>query len=59
MKQAAILLAVGFNYIGAQGDLNLWHPTVGSSGDYTTAQISLKSAAAADDFESLESGWVV
>lgn len=58
MNQAAILITVGFNYIGAQGDLNVWHPSV-ESDDYTTAKILLKNGASYDDFETLESGWAV
>ena len=58
MNQGAILVTVGFNYIGAQGDINIWHPSVESADDYTTAQILLKNGAAYDDFETLESRWV-
>ncbi|KAF3447499.1 hypothetical protein FNV43_RR12685 [Rhamnella rubrinervis] len=58
-RSAAILITLGFNYIGAQGDLNIWHPSVESPDDYTTAQVLLKNGASYDDFETVETGWVV
>ncbi|GMN35948.1 hypothetical protein TIFTF001_005656 [Ficus carica] len=54
----ALLVTVGFNYIGAQGDINLWNPRVASPDKYTTAQIWLKSGIL-DSFESIEAGWMV
>ncbi|KAH9799844.1 AslB [Citrus sinensis] len=57
-RSAAVLVTVGFNYIGAQGDINVWNPRVESPDDYTTAQIWLKGGPG-DNFESVEGGWVV
>ncbi|KAK3213046.1 hypothetical protein Dsin_017752 [Dipteronia sinensis] len=57
-RSSAILITVGYNYFGAQGDINLWNPTVDLPDDYTTAQIWLK-AGPANNFESIEAGWVV
>ncbi|KAK0571332.1 hypothetical protein LWI29_014307 [Acer saccharum] len=57
-RSSAILVTVGYNYIGAQGDINVWNPTVDLPDDYTTGQIWLK-AGPGDNFESVEAGWVV
>lgn len=54
LVQGATLVTLGFNYIGASGALNIWHPSVGSQDDYTTAQIWLKHGP-----EYVESGWMV
>lgn len=56
--QAATLVTLGYNYIGAQGTINLWHPSVESNNEFTTAQIWLK-AGPGNKFESLESGYAV
>lgn len=58
LNQAALLVTVGYNYIGAQGDINVWNPKVDLPDDYTTAQIWLKGGPG-DNFESIEGGWVV
>ncbi|XP_022728857.1 uncharacterized protein LOC111284469 [Durio zibethinus] len=55
---SAFLLTLGYNYIGAKGEINVWNPNVASPDDYSTAQIWMKGGPG-DDFESLESGWVV
>ena len=52
-----MLVTVGFNYVGAQGDINLWNPYVAPD-DYSTAQIWLKNGPG-DAFESVEAGWAV
>ncbi|OMO86609.1 hypothetical protein COLO4_21020 [Corchorus olitorius] len=57
-RSAAILVTLGYNYIGAKGDINIWNPSVEKEGEFTTAQIWLKGGPG-DDFESMESGWVV
>ncbi|KAI5354263.1 hypothetical protein L3X38_007158 [Prunus dulcis] len=57
-RSAAILLTTGYNYIGAQGDINIWTPRVDSPDEFTTAQIWLKNGPG-EAFESVESGWVV
>ncbi|KAL5850536.1 hypothetical protein ACOSQ4_008549 [Xanthoceras sorbifolium] len=46
------------NYTGGQADINLWNPKVDLPDDYTTAQMWLKSSPG-DDFEIIESGWMV
>ncbi|XP_062098506.1 protein neprosin-like [Humulus lupulus] len=53
----ALLVTLGYNYIGAQGSINVWNPRV-LADEYSTGQIWLK-AGLADTFESIESGWVV
>ncbi|GMI83888.1 hypothetical protein like AT5G25950 [Hibiscus trionum] len=57
-RSGATLVTVGFNYIGAKGDINVWNPNVESADEFTTAQIWVKGGPG-DDFESLESGWTV
>nr|KJB27266.1 hypothetical protein B456_004G287900 [Gossypium raimondii] len=57
-RSAATLVTVGYNYIGAKADINVWTPNVESEDEFTTAQIWLK-AGPGDNFESLESGWMV
>ncbi|XP_044464847.1 uncharacterized protein LOC123195256 [Mangifera indica] len=54
----AVLLTVGYNYIGAQADINVWNPVVDLGDDYTTAQIWLNGGPG-DRVESVESGWMV
>jgi len=56
--QSAFLLTVGFNYIGAQADINLWTPRVAQTDEFTTAQIWLKNSNG-PYFASVESGWTV
>ncbi|KAK8698563.1 hypothetical protein V6N13_114675 [Hibiscus sabdariffa] len=55
-RSAAFLVTLGYNYIGAKGDINVWNPNVAADDEFTTAQIWLK-AGPADNFESLETGW--
>ncbi|KAL2346524.1 hypothetical protein Fmac_000524 [Flemingia macrophylla] len=55
-RSAAYLVTMGYNYIGAEGDINVWNPHVQLSDDFTTAQIWLKTGNGGD-FESVESGW--
>ncbi|KAH1105431.1 hypothetical protein J1N35_009199 [Gossypium stocksii] len=57
-RSAATLVTVGYNYIGAKADINVWNPNVESEDEFTTAQMWLK-AGPGDNFESLESGWMV
>ncbi|KAJ0031845.1 hypothetical protein Pint_13430 [Pistacia integerrima] len=57
-RSAAVLVTVGYNYLGAQGDINVWNPNVDLEDDYTTAQIWLKGGPG-DRLESVESGWMV
>ncbi|XP_039029550.1 uncharacterized protein LOC120163785 [Hibiscus syriacus] len=57
-KLAATLVALGSRYIGAKGDINVWNPSIGSDGVFTTGQIWVKGGPV-DDYESLESGWIV
>ncbi|OMO66913.1 hypothetical protein CCACVL1_20936 [Corchorus capsularis] len=56
-RSAAILVTLGYNYIGAKGDINIWNPNVEKEGEFSTAQIWLKGGPG-NDFESMESGWV-
>ncbi|XP_023635778.1 uncharacterized protein LOC17881299 [Capsella rubella] len=57
-RSEAILLAVGFNYIGAQSHINVWNPPVVEHSDYSAAQIWLI-AGQTDIYETIEAGWVV
>ncbi|KAK8698566.1 hypothetical protein V6N13_114678 [Hibiscus sabdariffa] len=56
-RSAANLVTLGYNYIGAKGEINVWNPNVAADDEFTTAQIWLK-AGPADKFESLETGWM-
>ncbi|KAF4348189.1 hypothetical protein G4B88_029684 [Cannabis sativa] len=53
----AMLVTLGYNYMGAQANLNLWNPFV-LEDEYSSGQIWLK-AGVSDLFESIEAGWVV
>src|ERR1044072_4678523 len=57
--QQAYLVTVGYNYIGAQADINVWNPRVDLPDDFTTAQIWLKKGNGPQFFESIEAGWMV
>ncbi|TKY74930.1 hypothetical protein E2542_SST03695 [Spatholobus suberectus] len=57
-SKASYLVTMGYNYIGAQADINIWNPKVDLPDDFTTAQIWLKNGNGAD-FESVEAGWTV
>ncbi|XP_024007536.1 uncharacterized protein LOC18012160 isoform X2 [Eutrema salsugineum] len=54
----AIIVALGFNYVGAQSDINVWNPPRVQAGDYSSAQIWLLGGLS-DTFESIEAGWMV
>lgn len=56
--QKAYLETVGYNFIGAEADINVWNPRVDLPDDFTTAQIWLKTGNG-PNFESVEAGWVV
>ncbi|XP_059454923.1 protein neprosin-like [Corylus avellana] len=53
----AFLVATGYTFLGAKGDINIWSPRVESSDEYTTAQIWLKNGLG--DIETIEAGWMV
>ncbi|XP_058223054.1 protein neprosin-like [Rhododendron vialii] len=53
----AILIAQGFSYLGAQGDIKVDNPFV-ESDDYSTSQVSLKNGNYMY-YEAVESGWAV
>ncbi|KAK7283215.1 hypothetical protein RIF29_12594 [Crotalaria pallida] len=59
--QAAYLVALGYNFIGSQADINIWNPfpNVELPDDFTTAQIWNKGSHGPDFFESVEAGWMV
>ncbi|KAL4302575.1 hypothetical protein GQ457_10G017750 [Hibiscus cannabinus] len=57
-RSAANLVTLGYNYIGAKAEINVWNPNVAADDEFTTAQIWLK-AGPGDNFESLETGWMV
>ncbi|KAI5442957.1 hypothetical protein KIW84_011843 [Lathyrus oleraceus] len=54
----AHLQTSGSNFIGADGNINIWNPKIELDGDSSTAQIWLK-AGNGLDFESIEAGWMV
>jgi hypothetical protein len=58
IMQDAHLLAYGFNFIGAQANINVWNPKVDKPEDFTTAQMWLKTTNG-DNIESIEAGWTV
>ncbi|KAK2445760.1 hypothetical protein QL285_016654 [Trifolium repens] len=57
-RSDAYLLTYGFNFIGADANINVWNPKVDKPEDFTTAQIWLKSDSG-DNFETVEAGWMV
>ncbi|ESW08799.1 hypothetical protein PHAVU_009G075700 [Phaseolus vulgaris] len=57
-RSSAYLVTMGFNYIGAQAEINVWNPKVPEPDEFTTAQIWLKNNNN-PYFESVESGWMV
>ncbi|KAK7311406.1 hypothetical protein RJT34_09536 [Clitoria ternatea] len=56
-RSSAYLVELGYNYIGAQADINVYNPKVDLPDDFTTAQIWLKNDNN-PNFESVESGWM-
>ncbi|CAH8363202.1 unnamed protein product [Eruca vesicaria subsp. sativa] len=56
-RSEAILITLGYNYLGAQSDINVWNPPGVEHDDYSSAQIWLLAGSAT--FESIEAGWVV
>ncbi|XP_065629269.1 protein neprosin [Quercus suber] len=58
IPQTSYLITLGYSYVGARGNINIWNPRVQSPDEYTTAQIWLKSGPG-DSFESIEAGWMV
>ncbi|WJX41530.1 hypothetical protein P8452_28871 [Trifolium repens] len=57
-RSDAYLLTYGFNFIGADANINVWNSKVDKPEDFTTAQIWLKSDSS-DNFETVEAGWMV
>ncbi|XP_057440236.1 uncharacterized protein LOC130732142 [Lotus japonicus] len=58
-RTKAFLVTVGYSYIGAEAEINVWNPRVDLPDDFTTAQIWLKTGNGPQYFESIESGWQV
>ncbi|KAL0713938.1 hypothetical protein Bca4012_020916 [Brassica carinata] len=56
-RSEAIIVALGFNFVGAQSDINIWNPPGVQAGDYSSAQISLLGGIS-NSFESIEAGWM-
>jgi len=56
--QDAHLVTLGFNYIGAEANINIWNPNVEQPEDFTTAQMWLKTNNG-ENFGSIEAGWMV
>ncbi|PNY14616.1 hypothetical protein L195_g011300 [Trifolium pratense] len=57
-RSDAYLQAYGYNFIGAEANINVWNPRVDKPEDFTTAQLWLK-ATHGDNLESVEAGWMV
>lgn len=57
--QKSSLITVGYNYIGAEANINVWNPRVDLPNDFTTAQIWLKAGNGPQFFQSVEAGWMV
>ncbi|WVZ20570.1 hypothetical protein V8G54_007892, partial [Vigna mungo] len=53
---STFLLTLGFNYIGAQADINVWNPKVAQTNEFTRAEIWLKNNNGSY-FSSVEKGW--
>lgn len=60
LRQEAMIVTLGYNYIGASADVNIWNPSIDSDhhGDYSSGQIWLLGGPG-DNFNSVESGWIV
>ncbi|XP_057440232.1 uncharacterized protein LOC130732138 [Lotus japonicus] len=58
-RSQTYLFTVGYNYIGAEADINVWNPSVDLPNDYTTAQIWLLANNGPQFLQSVEAGWVV
>ncbi|KAL9811541.1 putative neprosin [Arabidopsis thaliana] len=58
LRSEAVLIALGYNFIGAQSDINVWNPPRVQASDYSSAQIWLLGGLS-DTFESIEAGWAV
>ncbi|KAI3895467.1 hypothetical protein MKW92_051422 [Papaver armeniacum] len=56
-RSIAVLLTLGYHYIGAKGEINVWNPEVEKPDEYTTAQMWVVNG---DHFaETAEAGWMV
>ncbi|XP_023635916.1 uncharacterized protein LOC17881982 [Capsella rubella] len=55
----AFIVALGYNFLGARSDLNVWNPPRVQPNDYSTGQIWLLAGVSSDNFESIEAGWMV
>ncbi|VVB17149.1 unnamed protein product [Arabis nemorensis] len=60
-RSEAVLLALGYNFIGAQSDINIWNPPRVQASDFSSSQIWLVGGISliSDTFESIEAGWMV
>ncbi|CAJ1972757.1 unnamed protein product [Sphenostylis stenocarpa] len=54
----AILLTVGYRYLGGKADLRVCNPFVEKDDEYSTSQVALLTGPY-NDFECVESGWAV
>ncbi|EOA22829.1 hypothetical protein CARUB_v10003553mg [Capsella rubella] len=58
-RSEAFIVALGYNFLGARSDLNVWNPPRVQPNDYSTGQIWLLAGVSSDNFESIEAGWMV
>ncbi|KAG9455596.1 hypothetical protein H6P81_000104 [Aristolochia fimbriata] len=54
----AVLFTSGYNYIGAEANINIWNPYVESPDEYSSGQIWLRTGPFLS-FTAIESGWIV
>ncbi|XP_006289252.2 uncharacterized protein LOC17882439 [Capsella rubella] len=58
-RSEAFIVALGFNFVGAKSDINVWSPPRVQPSDYSSAQTWLLGGVSSDKFESIEAGWMV
>ncbi|CAN8277234.1 unnamed protein product [Cochlearia groenlandica] len=57
-RSEAFIVALGYNFIGSQSDINVWNPPRVHPKEYSSSQIWLLGGVS-DTFETIEAGWMV
>ena len=57
-KYAQVTSRVG-HYYGLEAYLNVWHPNVTSTGEYSTSQVWVSSSGPLVNISTMEVGWTV
>ena len=57
-KYAQITSSVG-HYYGLEAYLNVWHPNVTSTGEFSTSQVWISSSGPIVNSSTMEAGWMV